>query len=253
MYWSESDSALHLNTSPLDFDSKVWKRLKRKINHYEKKTSNHFLHPIHRHLADETKDRRLLSSRICGCTLTCTVWLPVHAQMNISALSSQSRSLMWCLITMGRGFGGGVREVKPGNMTGATLPHSIGTDEHDTYSSTVQACALKWASSLPALNSSQLLPPLLYEGLSLYLHCNVLVSVYKTSKTLRILFRSSIWWETYAELNMQIHPTASILDQVKLGWTAVAPEAVYLQDSGGNCTTDGRRRREEGEDESVGW
>lgn len=51
---------------------------------------------------------------------------------------------------------------------------------------------------------------------------------------------------------MQIHPTTSILDQVKLGWTAAAPEAVYLQDSGENWTTGGRRRWEEGEDVSVG-
>lgn len=71
-------------------------RIEEKLNlKKKKKRSNHFPHPIQGSLADETEDRRLLSSWICGCTLTCTVWLPVRVQMNISALSSQ-RVCLWC-------------------------------------------------------------------------------------------------------------------------------------------------------------
>lgn len=101
-------------------DSKV-PGLKRRLN-YNRRT-NHFPYPIHTRLADETKDRTLLSSWICCCALTCTMRLPVCMPMNISALSCQVSffDVMSYRVVKRVIFG-----VKMGNMTDGMLSLSIG-------------------------------------------------------------------------------------------------------------------------------
>lgn len=111
--------------------------LKRRLNY--KRRPDHFPYPINTMLADETKDRTLLSSWTCCCTLTCTMRLPVCMPMNISALSSQVSffDILSCC------EGGYMWYVKIGNITAAMLPLSIGM-KMDTTTEGHSECVCVW-------------------------------------------------------------------------------------------------------------
>lgn len=94
--------------------------LKRRLNYSRR--PNHFPHPIHTRLADETKDGTLLSSWICCCTLTCTMRLPVCMPTSVSALSSQASFFDVMSYHVVKGV---ICEVKMGNMTDGMLPISM--------------------------------------------------------------------------------------------------------------------------------